>query len=163
MQKITLERLSLNSLIESGEAINEKRVLAWLLSDSTIEFLKDDQYTVKSAPTYSSTVGESKPLTSPIIALDSASVGVVVAGLSAILAWLSTERRHKDSLSTPPPGYNGGGNNDNPDLCQKVESGRACSLPLLSTMQVKGKGYFFVFRACQKRPEPLTTVEFFQL
>lgn len=49
------------------------------------------------------------------------------------------------------------------DICEKVERGRLCGLPLSNTMRVNGAGFIIIFRACQKKPRPHTTVEYFEL
>lgn len=164
MQEMIAERVAFKSLTEASELISEEEILSWLLNSNNIEFKICDEYFKFGSPKCSLMVDEVLPISSiEIFNLDPASAAVLVAGLSAILAWVSTERRHKETMKNTPSGNTGNGDIDKPDVCKKVEDENICNLPLSNTMRVKGDGFLILFRACTKKPEPHTTVEYYEL
>jgi hypothetical protein len=164
VMQVIMEKVSFKSLIESKQPVSEEMILTWLSSSSDIEFEVDCDFSVEASPTYSKTI-EDCPLVRifTIFNLDPVSAGVLVAGLSVILNWVSTERRHRETLAVAPPGNGGNININKPDICKKIDADLLCKLPLTSTMQVKGEKFLILFRACTKTPEPHTTVEYYEL
>ncbi len=96
--------------------------------------------------------------------LDPATGAVLVAGLSAILAWVSTERRHKETLNNnqpPTPPVEPKTFHPSEEKCSHIENESICGHSFTSSVKLKGKGYLIILRACSKKPAPHTTVEYY--
>lgn len=91
-----------------------------------------------------------------ITGLDPATGGVLIAGLVALLNYIATERRHKDTLKGNKPPSDPGNNILTLDLCKYVSTeGQVYGLPVKETKIISFKGRNrYIVKVCEHEPEP---------
>jgi len=166
MKETLLEKTVFESLINTEQQITEEDIINWLENSNEVDVIPDQSVLPETLPIYSEVITVTKPINNIKVLnfLDPASAGVIIAGLAAVLAWISTERRHKETLANnnPPPVNNTHDKLKEPDLCKKIENEKACALPLLEAMEIKGPNFMIIFRKCTNTPKPHTTVDYYQ-
>ncbi len=101
-----------------------------------------------------------------IFNLDPGTAAALIAGLSTILAWVSTERRHKKNLTNnqpPAPPVKEITYSPHKESCSYLDENKICGLPFLKTARIKGQNFLIILKACTNKPTPHTTCEYYGL
>lgn len=165
------ERLHIEKLIALDEDFSNNELIKRLNSLDLRQFsVRTDpiEETLNiSEPGYRCRIPIETPLKSVnVIGLDPATGAALIAGLGAILAYISTERRHKETLRAnqpPPPPVEPHLYRPHEQSCAHPEGRQACGRPFFRTTHVRGKDFVVILRACTKRPKPHTTCEYYDL
>ena len=140
--------------------INEQEVEAWLQHQQTIA-------STSPVPTSLLSLLNSRkwpviPMSYPlrevrgIVGLDPATGGVILAGLTALLTYLATERRHRETMGGKQPPDQMDAEQLIPERCEHTDAhGNICGLPVKETKIIRSTGHApYLLRICSREPEP---------